>query len=404
MTSHRNSRFWKSCPTFAFILFLAHVPQGSAQQITGHFYPDKHEYFVGEPIIVVFAMLNSTPDTVQIGEGGCPELSNQFEVDNAAPKRKFTLFGCIGGIAGSCLSSIREVPTGGRYLQRLLLQGDFELNSPGSYHVHAKREQKVTRKGVDDLGFDLKVDSQFDVLLREPTEGNLEDVYQPLLNDLNSRDFAARSLAARAITQNPPRFAEPAILAMTDDPTTWYASVEGLKRLATPAARARLLEMSSISSAEYRRQPAIAALGEIGNSEDCQAMLNVAAESKNYTQIEAYVAAGRMCKGEAVTVFSNLIATADPPMVGGLAYALKNTSSREAVSPLIGLLQNPDLNVRRQAVDALGMLTHRKSNYGVEDADSALQAYGDWSKWWSDNGKPAPLYSPSECVAPQPFR
>ncbi|PYU21249.1 MAG: hypothetical protein DMG32_21040 [Acidobacteria bacterium] len=137
--------------------------------------------------------------------------------------------------------------------------------------------------------------------------------------------------------------------------------------------------MSSINSAEYRRQPAIAALGEIGNREDCQPMLNIAAESKNYTQIEAYVAAGRICKEEAITVFTNLIATADPPNGRGSCICAKHTASREAVSPLISLLQNPDLNVRRQAVDALGILTHRKSNYGVEDANSASEAYRDWS-------------------------
>jgi hypothetical protein len=330
-------------------------------------------------------------------------LSKQFEVDNAAPKRKFTLFGCIGGIAGSCLSSIRDVHNGERYQQRLLLEGDFELDAPGSYHIRAKREQKITRKGVDGLGLDLNVDSEFDVVLREPTEGSLQEAYQPLLSDLNSRDITTRSLGARAITQNPPRFAEAAILALTGDPVTWYASVEGLKRLGTPAARAKLLEMSSLGSAEYRRQPAIAALGEIGNAEDCQAMLSIAAQSEKYTQIEAYVTAGRICKEEAVTPLTNLIATPDPPLVGGLAYALKNTSSRDAVSPLIGLLQNPDRNVRRQAEDALAILTHRKSHYGVEDTDSALQAYRDWSKWWSDNGKAAALYNPNECVAPEPL-
>jgi hypothetical protein len=403
VTNYRKLRLWKSCATFAFIVFLAYLPRCSAQQITGRFYPEKRDYLVGEPIIVVFEMVNSTSDTLQIGEGGCYEMSDQFHVDNAASKKKFTLFGCIGGMAGSCMSSTRDISTGGRYEQRLLLEGNFELNSPGSYHIRARREQKITRKGVNGLGLDLKVDSQFDVLLHEPTEGSLEAAYQPLLNDLNSRDYTARSLAARAITQNPPRFAEPAILAMADDSITWYTSVEGLKRLGTPAARAKLLEMSSISSAEYRRQPAIAALGEIANADDCQTMLNIAAESKNYTQIEAYVAAGSICKQEAVTVFSNVIATADPPLVGGLTYALKNTMSREAVSPLIGLLQNLDVNVRRQAVDALEMLTHRESHYGVEDADAAIEAYREWSRWWSDNGKTAPLYSPNECVAPQPF-
>jgi hypothetical protein len=381
---------------------LSYAPSALAQQLVGRYYPEKRDYLVGEPVIVVFEVTNNSAETVQIGEGGCAWLNQgQFEVDHATPRKRFTLFGCGGGIGGSCGGTLRQIPAGGMYQQRLLLDGDFTLESPGNYHVHAKREQRVTGTGAGEPSIDLKVDSEFDLILRTPTEDELLQAYQPLLRDLQSQEFAVRSLAARAVTQNPPRFAESAILGMTDDAILKYTSVDGLKRLATPAARTQLLLMSSITSPESLRQQTIPALGEVGNPDDCQAMLNIAGESTAYAQIQAYVAAGRICKQSAIAVLGILTRTADPPLLGGLAFALKNTSSRDAVPLLISLLENPDHDTHRDTADALALITHRQSNYGTEDLDQAIQSHDEWLHWWSESGSTAPLYNPNVCVPPQ---
>ena len=390
----------KSLTKLGFVLLLAWAPRASAQQITGRFYPEKNQYLVGEPIIVVFEVVNSSAKVVKIGEFDCPWLNpHRFEVDNAPPRRTIELYGCEKmPIGGSCLGGLREIPAGREYRKRFLLEGAFDLGSPGNYHIRA---QTSYSKGKNELGIDLNVASEFDVSLRAPNPGELEAAYQPFLDDLRSRDITVRSFAASAVTQNPPSFGEEAILILANDPVISTASIHGLMRLATSAARAKLLQMASMASPEYVRQPAIEALGEIGNPEDCQAMLAIASESKNYTQAEAYIVAGRICKETALPTLNGLVAADRSQLLMGVVGGLANTSSRIAVPPLISLLQNPDRNTRRAAADGLARLTHRTSKRGIEDDDSAKQSHSEWSDWWSVNSSTAPIYSSDQCAATQ---
>lgn len=389
-----------------FVVFLLQVPCASAQQVTGHFYPEKQQYLVGEPVIVDFEVVNGTNKVAEIGDFNCPWMNpHQFEVDNAPPKRKIELFGCTPqAIAGDCAGSIVEIPAGRKYLKRLLLEGPFELDFPGSYHIRASREQEIRAKGTHQVLADLKVESEFYLTLEPPTENELEAAYEPFLADLRSNDLAVRYFAASAVTQNPPPFAEAEILALANDPDIPAASIEGLARLATPAARAKLLQMSSTKSPEYLRQPAIEALGEIGNSEDCEAMLDIASQNKNYTQGEAYIVSGHICKEQAIPTLLRVLPTADSQLLMYLATAFGNTQSLNAAPPLITLLANPDEFVRRDAEEALATLTHRKSQYGIADADSAKQSYMEWSNWWASNSKRASIYGPDACAEPQRLR
>jgi hypothetical protein len=390
-----------------YTTLLFQVPSALAQQvINGRFYPEKEQYLVGEPIIVDFEVVNGSDKVAEIGEDNCSWMyPRQFEVDGAAPKKQAGLFTCaVQGMLSDCLGTLVEIPPDGKHLKRLLLEGPFELDSPGSYHIRAKREQEIRSKATGEVLASLKVESEFDLNLQDPKEGELESAYQPLLNDLHSENLTVRYFAASAVTQNPSPFAEGAILALADDPIVPEASVEDLVRLATPTARAKLLKMSSISSPEDLRRPAIHALGEIGNSDDCQAVLNIGSQNENYTQGEAYIASGRICKEQAIPALIRLLPTADSQLLMYLATAFENTLSRNAVPPLISLLENPDEGVRRDAEEALVTLTHRRSQYGIADADFARESYGEWSHWWAANGKTTPVCGPDQCADPQPLR
>jgi len=335
---------------------------------------------------------------------------DEFEVDHAPPKRTTELYGCGEKIiAGSCLGQWREIPAHGKSRERFLLEGDFELDSPGNYHIRARRAERVQGEKGDDLSVDLDVASEFDVDLRAPKPGELEAVYQPLFEELYSRNSTVQHLAVSAVTQNPPPFAESVILKLANDQSvstsglpTQYV-VDGLRRLATPATQARLLEIASTTSPEHVRQPAIEALGMIGNPGDCQAMLAIASASENYTQAEAYLVAGRICKERALPTLTSLVGPGNSQLLMGVALGLVNTSSRNAVPPLIALLQSPDLDPRRHAAGGLATLTHRKSKHGVENEDSAKQSHTEWLNWWSANGRSAPIYGYDQCMAPEPL-
>jgi hypothetical protein len=393
----------KSLAKLLFVFLFAWAPHASAQQITGRFYPEKSQYLVGEPIVIVFEIVNKSPSAIEIAESGCPDF-HEFEVDNASPKRTIALYGCgRKPINIDCLVGSVETPAGGKYRKRVLLEGDFNLSSPGNYHIRAKREQPVHGEENDGLIANLKVASEFDVHLRVPNQGELEIAYQPFFLDLRNRDIIVQSFAASAVTQAPPLFAEGAILALANDPEIQTASIEGLKRLATPTSRSKLLEMASKTSPEYVRQPAIQAFGEIGNPQDCQAMLAIASVNKNYTQAEAYIIAGRICKEIAIPALNRLVTTNNSQLLLGIAGGFANTSSRLAVSPLISLLQNSDRSAREAAVDGLAALTRRRSKYGVEDEDSAKQSYIEWSGWRSANSSTAPIYNSDQCSPPSPL-
>ena len=381
--------------TLAFFSLLGCVPCVSAQQISGCFYPEKKHYLVGVPIVVVFEVLNGSPKTIKFDNFNCSWLHpDRFEVDNATPRKTIELYGCgRKTIAGSCLGSTQEIRPGKKYRERFLLDGPFELDSPGTYHVRAK----------SGLEGNLNVTSEFSVDIRAPKPGELEAAYKTLFHKLHSKDIMIQQFAALEVVQNPPSFAEGPILALADDRDMSELSIEGLKRLATPATRAKLVEMASASSPEYVRQPAIQALGEIGTPEDCQAMLAIARASTNYTQAEAYIMAGHICGERALPALKKLAGPNDSQLLMGVAYGLANTCSREAVAPLIGLLQNSDVNVRRTVSDALATITHRASPHGIEVAASAEQSYVDWLNWWSVNSGTAPIYGSDQCGALQPL-
>lgn len=387
------------------VLLFAYSPHASAQQITGRFYPEKPEYLVGEPVTVMFEVANNTNETVQIADGNCTGLNGPLQVDNAPPKKSISLFGCSppGVIAVSCLSSFQDISAGGKYRRRYLLQ---ELDSTGVYHVRGARTQKIRSKATQQWVADLDVHSEFDITLRAANPGELEAVYQPLFDDFANRDFMTRDFAVSAVTQNPPLFAEFAILDLADirTPATASEAIGGLKRLATPTLRTKLLELSSLSSPEYLRQPAIQALGEVGNPDDCEAILNIASQSDHYTQALAYAAAGRICRDRAVPALSTLLSTAGPQLFSGLIAGLGNSSSPSAVPILIAFLSSPESNVRRDAEEALATLTHKKSQYGIGDSESSQHSQIQWSSWWSLNSARAQIYSPDVCVAPQLLR
>ncbi|HXO44519.1 MAG TPA: HEAT repeat domain-containing protein [Candidatus Cybelea sp.] len=391
--------------TILLAAFLAHGSRALGQQaVTGRYYPEKPEYLVGEPIIFDFEVVNHSPKVGEIAESNCDDLGpGPFEVDGVARKKDPAPFGC-GRIPFSpdCLIGGSEIPAGGKYRTRLFLNGPFVLNSPGTYRVRARKSQTIGRPDSNEVLAQLSVVSLFEVTLREPQQGELKDAYKAFFKDMKNKNPMIRDFAASAITQNPPVFAEGVISALAVDAITGTARAEGLGRLGTPTARAKLIEMASSGSEEFR-QPAIQALGELGNPDDCQSMLDIGNQNTNYTQAEAYMYAARICKQRAIPAFLHPLPNADSQLDGYLAVAFANTQSRDAIPPLIGLLANTNEGVRSDAEDALETLTHRKSRFGTASAEASNDSRTEWTNWWAAQAITALIYGPDRCADPQPL-
>ena len=70
----------KLIPLFLFFV----VPASFAQDITARFYPEKQEYVVGEPIVIVLEVKNGTSHAVEMEQDSCSWINpEQFQVTNA---------------------------------------------------------------------------------------------------------------------------------------------------------------------------------------------------------------------------------------------------------------------------------------------------------------------------------
>jgi HEAT repeat protein len=245
--------------------------------------------------------------------------------------------------------------------------------------------------------------SDFEVSLIQGDESGVVSAYQAILEDLKSPDPSSRALAISAVTQDPPRFLEKVVLGLADDSQTAGASIRGLKRLATPPAKAKLAQLAGAANPEWLRQDAITALGELGDPSYCRLMLEFAQSSTEYSGLIALRAAGLTCEKEALPTLLALLPNANSTLRYEVAYALGNTHTREAVSPLISLLADADENVRRAAAEALATLTHRTPTEDIRNKASARQAYLDWLRWWSLNKGTAPIYSARQCDGSRPI-
>jgi|HubBroStandDraft_1064217.scaffolds.fasta_scaffold01670_14 hypothetical protein len=381
-------------------LLLVVAPTTFAQDITARFYPEKQEYLVGEPVIIVLEVVNNSSNDIEVDDGHCYWIDpEQFQIADAPSRKEVSLSGCpSGGSGGSCVAATRKTAAGARFEQRFLLAGAFDLSQPGTYHVKALRHVNIYGGGrSDDVITTVDAQSSFEILLRQPKQGELEAAYQPFLTDINGTDEERKTLAMSALTQNPPQFLEKAILSLAADGSAPFGSVDGLEHLATPAARARLIELAS-GDDQFLRQQAVYALGEIGDPGDCDAILNIAAHNRRYDETDAYLAVGRVCRERGVPFLAGLLPSAHQRLATAVATGLGNTASRKSVPILIGLLVSPDFYVRQEAADALLTLTHRETTEDVvADPSEARQAHSEWRSWWDLNSQTAPIYGPDEC-------
>jgi HEAT repeat protein len=191
---------------------------------------------------------------------------------------------------------------------------------------------------------------------------------------------------------------------MADDPDTAGASITGLQKLATPRAKAKLAELSGPGNPESIRQPAVQALGELGDPAYCSVMLNVAEESQQYSRFIALRAAGYLCGARVIPLARSFLDQSDPSARFEAAYALGNSASPKAIPILIALLRDADPNVRRAASDSLATLTHRKSTAGTGDTTEAEESFHKWTAWQGATGLGTTVYRIDQCAPATPLR
>ena len=385
------------------------APSTFAQYIRGKIYPEKQIYLLGEPLIAVLDIESIGTSPIQIGDSPCLETT-RFEVPDASRPRRISLYGCESGLAVSCLGGIVRLQAGQHDLRRILVSAGpfdyFKFDLPGSYHIHASTSVTVyadrSAGESEELG-KIEVESDFNVILVRATESELRQAFDPYLQGLKSTNVEARALAVAAVTQYPQDFFQDVLVGLADDSLERSAGIAGLENLGTAGAKERLAQLSGAGNDEAVRQKAIQALGELDDPAYCPLMLDMAKRDPQYSGTIAARAAGALCGEKALPTLLTLLAQVKPNMRPEIAHAVGNTQSRGAVTPLISLLLDRNVELRIAATQALAALTHRRSAHDVNSEESALQAYREWTGWWGLNAQRAAIYGVKDCTQPEPL-
>jgi len=110
----------------------------AAGQLSGRFYLEKSTFAEGEPVFLYFEVVNHGPQPENIDSTDPYSCRAGYEIkvsSDPKPTSSCKPFGCFGNGA---FDSVALPPRGSR-VERVLLNFDHKIDSPGSYEVEATR-------------------------------------------------------------------------------------------------------------------------------------------------------------------------------------------------------------------------------------------------------------------------
>ena len=199
-----------------------------------------------------------------------------------------------------------------------------------------------------------------------------------------------------------PQSLEDTLLAFADNPEFQEFAPLALHNLNTPHSIRELA--NSLPKFDYSER--IASVGYLADTGDAQWFPLLQRLAQANPGLRDYVDSAAQLGGD--KILPTLIEWMQSPDVKftriNAVTAMGYTGSRAAVPILIDLLRssNPDISGRAQF--ALRLLTHHAACGSL--ADHPELEYSKWSRWWTSEGRSAPIYKPTECgdVTPLPLR
>ena len=313
-------------------------------------------------------------------------------------------WGC--GYAGSCASSLGEIPPGKSVAVRRLLNRQFRLQRIGAWQIRAHTTLLVhDQDSFASLPIEqLEVTDTLSVELESSTESQLKAAFQPFVNGLSNPDAMKRDEAATAITVLAPPFLEDVLIEMTKSSYA-SAAIVALREADTPKTREALASISIGSGDSALRIEAITDLGRTGDATYLSYLTELLASDDKAIQDAAAEAAGVLGGPTAFVPIVALVSSSDAQTRAAAAEGLGHTRARQAVPVLIQMLLDSDSNVRQAAVNSLSLLTHRVAYAGDEWSDvtkaaSASAVYQRWARWWNSHRDDSKIYGPADCARP----
>jgi len=394
----------RSTTLFALLAGLLWPTFVRGQALVGRFYPEKDTYLVGEPVFIDFEITNTGDQPAWIDQRmGEPCIEPDTIEVEGAKHHGFgwdTSFGCFGGVGGSCPGGAMELKPGAKHTARIFLSARFQLDHAATYQVHAQRRVPVYPLGEWTPQTALSKDfaSDFQITLVQGSEEELKAAFQPYVEDASTPDQGDHWMAIWAVEEMAPPFLEDLILKLADTPNR--ANPQALLRLNTPRSKQKLAELAEQSSGAALQQGAIQALAKTRDYTYLPVLIRIAGKSTDGNRDFAIQGAGLF--GEDAIPF--LVSMLSSPEVDARVAAVRGlglTRSRNAVSILIGALQDPNDEVHRAVTVSLAELTHRSVTKEPRHESASPDQYSRWHSWWLENEHTAQIYGTDSCVQPQ---
>jgi HEAT repeat protein len=361
---------------------------GAGAQVSGRLFLDKETYAPGEPVFLRFEAKNDGKMPQNVIQADPYSFCSGYQVKvSTDPSAKST---CSGyGYVGSCLSTIRSLAAGETFSERILLNYEHEIKSPGEYDVDASRSLTDGYNYASPI-LEVKVHLHFriDPSGEAPTAQLLRWV-----NQLQSRDALKKQEAARILASLAPTSLEDVLLNFVDDQDLRRWAPLALSRLHTERGLAGLAEIVKGAPGSSEHLQSTQYLAQTGDDKWFPLLADVAREKP---QISNYVSYAAQAGGEkALPLLLELLQSPDKEFTQlNAAMALGDTGSRDAIPVLLNLLKNPSHDVADRAVYSLRQLTHRM--YGSGDS-SPQDQFSAWLQWWHREGSSAHIYKAGEC-------
>ncbi len=239
--------------------------------------------------------------------------------------------------------------------------------------------------------------SEFRFTLIPASEDELKAAFEQYVRKLESTSDPD---AVAAITVVAPRFLEPMVLQLAENPRTAGPAVAGLGSLNTIGAREKLAELAEQSKQEHVRQDAIAALAATRETAVLPLLMRIARTGPTRDRELALWHMGIL--GQAAVPF--LASVARGSDVGLRIAAIRGlgaSGSRSAVPILIDLLRPPGGQMASDARVALSQLTHFSTGGNVSSTEP--DEWSRWHNWWVLHGAIAQIFDTNHCSVPEPL-
>ncbi len=378
------------------VIALLSWPTICAAQVSGRFFLEKETYARGEPVFLLFEASNEGSETISIGSAVPESFCSGYEIRvNSTTRVNSDCAPLL--LSGSCLSSSVILKPGEKRVERVLLNDQHEIRTPGTYVVEAIRSIGYAPASVD---YFEAAKSYTEVRERlsfhVDKESKVEDSsLQAWADQLNSEYPDQRREAARVLSVMAPVSLETLLLGFCDSAEfrPWAPrAMHGLNTSRSLQALADLFQKTEPGTPEHIDSATF--LGESGDPKWFTILREIAEKRPN---VANYVDAAAASGGEeALPLLLSLMQSPDRTTthvnaVSALAY----TAARAAIPILLDLLRSGESDIEQRVYLALRQLTHLTGDTPQGEHPQGL--YQRWVAWWFFEGQTAPIYRANPC-------